>query len=102
MWTDSRIVLHYLHIKYRNFWIYVSHRINEVLKNTELSKWNFSSPESDIEDKTSRIQNFKQLPLETYWFNGPTFLLNNDFNIEAENKILLGHSINKHHEIKCS
>ena len=102
MWTDPKLVLHYLQNEDRNFWIYVSQRINEILKTTEFSEWNFGSSESDIAEKTSGYQNFKQLSLEKSWFNGPTFLLNNYFNIEAENKSLLGHNINKHHEIKRS
>ena len=40
----------------------------------------------DIVDKTCRYQTFKQLSLEKSWFNGPRFLLNNDFNIKTENE----------------
>ena len=86
MWTDSKIVLHYLQNDDRNFGIYVSHRVNEILENTKLNEWNYVSSESNIADKTSRYQTFKQLSLEKSWFNSPTFLLNNDFNIETENE----------------
>ena len=94
MWTDSKIVLHYLQNEDRNFGIYVSHRVNEILENTKLNEWNYVSSESNIADKTSRYQTFKQLSLEKSWFNGPTFLLNNDFNIETENEKFSINSIN--------
>ena len=93
MLTDSKIVLHYLHNEDHNFGIYVSHRVNEILENTKLNEWNYVS-ESNIADKTSRYQTFKQLSFEKSWFNGPTFLLNNDFNIETENKKFSVKSIN--------
>ena len=37
MWTDSKIVLHYLQNEDRKLGIHVSHRVNEILENT---KWN--------------------------------------------------------------
>ena len=51
---DSNTVLHYLQNKDRNFGIYVSHRRNEILENTELNEWNYVSSESNIADQTSR------------------------------------------------
>ena len=94
MWTDSKIVLYYLQNEDRNFGIYISHRVNKTLEKTELCEWNCVSSESNIADKTSRYQTFKQLSLEKPWFNGPTFSLNNDFNIETENEKLSVNSIN--------
>ena len=35
MWTDSNIVLQ---TEDRNFGIYISHRINDILKNTKLNE----------------------------------------------------------------
>ena len=94
MWTDSKIVLHYLQNEDRNFGIYVSHRVNETLQNTKLNEWNYVSSESNIAYKTSRYQTFEQLSLEKSWCNGPTFLLNNDFNNETENEKFSINSIN--------
>ena len=51
---DSNTILYYLQNKDRNFGIYVSHRINKILENTELNKWNYVSSESNIVDQTSR------------------------------------------------
>ena len=62
MWTDSKIVSH-LQNEDRNFGIYVSHRVNKILENTKLNEWNYVSSESNIADKTSRYQTFKQLSL---------------------------------------
>ena len=64
MWTGSKTILHYLQNEDRNFRIYVSHRVNEILKNTELNEWNYVPSESNIADKTSRYQTFKQLSLD--------------------------------------
>ena len=38
MWTDSKIILHYLQNEDRNFRIYVSHRVNEILENAKLNE----------------------------------------------------------------
>ena len=94
MWTDSKIVLHYLQNEDRNFGIYVSHRVNEILENPKLNEWNYVSSESNIADTTSTYQTFKQLSLEKSWFNSPAFLLNNDFIIETENEKFSINSIN--------
>ena len=89
MWTDSKIVLSYLQNEDRNVGVYIRHRKNKILENTELNEQNCISSESNIADETSRYQTFKQLSLEKSWFNGETFLLNNDFNIENEKKKIL-------------
>ena len=54
LFKDSNTILYYLQNKDRNFGIYVSHRINKILENTELNKWNYVSSESNIVDQTSR------------------------------------------------
>ena len=59
-----------------------------------MNEWNYVSSDFNIADKTSRYQTFKQLSLETSWFNGPTILLNNDFNIETENEKFSINSVN--------
>ena len=63
MWTDSKIALHYQQNEDCNFGIYVSHRVHEILENTKLNEWNYDSSESNIAEKTSRYQTFKQLCL---------------------------------------
>ena len=59
MCTDSKLVFsHYLQNEDRNFGIFVSHRVNEILEKTKLNKRNYVSSESNIADKTSRYQTF--------------------------------------------
>ena len=94
MWADSKIVLHYLQNEGRNIGIYVGHRVNQILENTKLNECNYVFSESNIADKTSKYQIFKQLSLEKSWFNDPTILLNNDFNIEIQNEKFSINSIN--------
>ena len=84
---NSKRVLHYLQNEYHNPGIYVSYRINEILEHSKLNEWNYISSESNIADKISRYQTFKQLSLEKSWFNSLKFLSNNDFNIEIESKM---------------
>ena len=52
MWTDSKIVLHYLQNEDRNFGIYVCHRVNEILENAKLNEWNYVSSEFNIQART--------------------------------------------------
>ena len=59
MCTDSKIVFsHYLQNEDRNFGIFVSHRVNEILEKTKLNERNYVSSESIITEKTSRYQTF--------------------------------------------
>ena len=62
MWTDSKMVLHYLQNEDRNFGIYESQRVNEILENTKLNEWNYTSSEFNIVDKTSRYRTFNSYP----------------------------------------
>ena len=59
-----------------------------------MNEWNYVSSESSIADKTIRYQTFKQLSLEKFRFNGPKFLLINDFNIETQNEKFSVNSVN--------
>ena len=94
MWTDSKIVLHYLQNGDHNFGIYARYRVNKILGNTELNEWNYFSSESNTVGKTGRYQTFKQLPLQKSWFNDPIFLLNYDFNIKTKNEKFSVNNIN--------
>ena len=38
MWTDSKIVLSYLQNEDRNVGVYIRHRKNKILENTELNE----------------------------------------------------------------
>lgn len=55
MWTDLKVFLHYLQND-RNFGIYESYRVKNILENTEFNDWNYVSSESNITDKTSSYQ----------------------------------------------
>ena len=79
MWTDSKVVLHYLNTEDRNFEACLAHRVNEILENTNKTEWYYVSTESNVADSTTRYQDFRQLSSNSVWFQGPKFLLQENF-----------------------
>ena len=59
MWTDSKVVLHYLNNEDQNFGEYVAHRVNEILENTNKTEWYYVSTESNLADSITRYQDFR-------------------------------------------
>ena len=51
LWTDSKAVPDCLRNKDRNFWIYIAHRVNEILDNTKIEEWYYLSTECNVSDK---------------------------------------------------
>ena len=79
MWTESKVVLHYLNNEDRNLGACVAHRVNEILENTNKTEWYYVSTESNVADSTTRYQDFRQLSLNSVWFQGPKSLLQENF-----------------------
>ncbi|XP_067275269.1 uncharacterized protein [Pseudorasbora parva] len=72
-YTDSRIVLGYIHNVTRRFYMYVANRVARIRKNTEPSQWHFVCSEQNPADHATRFVAAAHLPL-TNWFSGPGFL----------------------------
>ena len=79
MWTDSKVVLHYLNNEDRNFEACLAHRVNEILESTNKTEWYYVSTESNVADSTTRYQDFRQLSSNSVWFQGPKFILQENF-----------------------
>ncbi|XP_034547118.1 uncharacterized protein LOC117818374 isoform X1 [Notolabrus celidotus] len=71
--TDSRIVLGYIHNTNRRFYVYVTNRVARIRKSTRPEQWNFVSTENNPADHGTRSVSAAQLS-HTNWFQGPTFL----------------------------
>ncbi|XP_026113195.1 uncharacterized protein LOC113091779 [Carassius auratus] len=72
-YTDSRIVLGYIHNVTRRFYMYVANRVARIRKTTEPSQWHYVCSEQNPADHATRFVAAAHLPL-TNWFSGPEFL----------------------------
>ncbi|XP_045210756.2 uncharacterized protein LOC123562171 [Mercenaria mercenaria] len=74
-YTDSRIVLGYIHNQTRRFFTYVSNRIQKIRRVSEPKQWNYISSNVNPADIGSRGASPDELQRSS-WFLGPTFLRN--------------------------
>lgn len=72
-YTDSRIVLGYIHNTSRRFYVYVANRVARIRKSTSPEQWHFVSTEHNPADHGTRSVPANMLK-ETNWFKGPSFL----------------------------
>lgn len=72
-YTDSRIVLGYIHNTSRRFYVYVANRVARIRKSTSPGQWHFVSTEHNPADHGTRSVPASMLK-ETNWFKGPSFL----------------------------
>lgn len=77
LYTDSKIVLGYLNNVTRRFPMYVTRRINVILKLFPSSSWKFVDTENNPGDIASRPQTVNSLT-HSPWFCGPSFLWTNE------------------------
>ncbi len=69
-YSDSRIVLGYIHNKSRRFYVYVSNRVQRIRRSSKPEQWSYVSTETNPADHGTR----SLLPLSTEchpWLNGP-------------------------------
>ncbi|XP_073810196.1 uncharacterized protein [Danio rerio] len=72
-YTDSRIVLGYIHNVTRRFYMYVANRVARIRKTTEPNQWHYICSEQNPADHATRFVPAANLPL-TNWYSGPEFL----------------------------
>ncbi|XP_053402806.1 uncharacterized protein LOC123550418 [Mercenaria mercenaria] len=72
-YTDSRIVLGYIHNQSRRFHTYVSNRVHKIRRVSEPSQWNYVPSEQNPADVGSRGVSPVALQKRD-WFSGPDFL----------------------------
>lgn len=71
--TDSRIVLGYIHNETRKFYVYVSNRIQRIRQSTSPEQWKYVPSEQNPADHGSRSV-AAALLANTTWLTGPSFL----------------------------
>lgn len=72
-YTDSRVVLGYIHNMTRRFHMYVANRVARIRKSTSPDQWHYVRSDQNPADHATRPMPPAQLNL-TNWFSGPTFL----------------------------
>ena len=72
-WTDSKIVLGYIHNDARRFHVYVANRVQKIRDLSQPDQWNYVSSNENPADLASRGASVSQL-ISSCWFSGPDFL----------------------------
>ncbi|KAL0151744.1 hypothetical protein M9458_052970 [Cirrhinus mrigala] len=67
--TDSRIVLGYIHNTSRRFHVYVANRVNRIRKSSHSQQWQYVATEQNPADHATR-----PILRASNWFSGPEFL----------------------------
>ncbi|XP_064475231.1 uncharacterized protein LOC135389144 [Ornithodoros turicata] len=73
-WTDSTIVLYWLHGKSENWKEYVRRRVNEVKKYTKPTQWRHCPGTENVADMVTRGLRLTTLTTNDKWWNGPNWL----------------------------
>lgn len=71
--TDSRIVLGYIHNQTRRFHTYVANRVQRIRQHSDPEQWNYISTEDNPADVGSRGVLANELT-QSLWFQGPSYL----------------------------
>ena len=74
LWSDSKIVLHYISNTHRRFSVYVSHRVAEIVSNSDVKEWHHIPGAMNVADDCTRGIEIRDLTPECRWISGPKFL----------------------------
>jgi hypothetical protein len=72
-WTDSKVVLGYIHNDARRFHIFVANRVQQIKEATKAQQWRYVDSKVNPADHASRGLHVTELG-NSNWFNGPEFL----------------------------
>ena len=72
-YTDSKVVLGYIHNRDKTFTRYVTSRVSRILNASQASQWYYVESAQNPADIASRVHTPKQLT-QTIWLTGPDFL----------------------------
>ena len=73
-YSDSKVVLGYIHNESRRFYVYVSNRVQRIRRSTSPEQWKYVSTTENPADCASRSVPAGSLT-NTMWLSGPAFLL---------------------------
>ena len=82
-YTDSRVVLGYIHNRTRRFHTYVSNRVHRIHLRSSPQQWNFVSSGDNPADVGSRSALANELP-HTMWLRGPDFMRSHESSLEED------------------
>ncbi|XP_050677750.1 uncharacterized protein LOC126974337 [Leptidea sinapis] len=86
-WTDSTIVLGWLHMAPSLLKTFVQNRVAEINELTNSYTWRHVAGKENPVDLVSRGVSLKDLASLTFWWEGPTFLHNFDFHNNTQSNI---------------
>ncbi|KAK3745254.1 hypothetical protein QZH41_010888, partial [Actinostola sp. cb2023] len=72
-WTDSKVVLGYIHNESRRFHVFVANRVQEIQESTRAEQWRYVDTKQSPADEASRGMKARELPMSR-WILGPSFL----------------------------
>ena len=72
-YTDSRVVLGYIHNQTRRFYVYVNNRVQRICQSSAPEQWQYVSTDLNPADHGSRSIPASLLG-STTWLTGPAFL----------------------------
>ena len=75
--TDSKIVLGYIHNSSRRFYVYVSNRVTRIRRSTHPDQWSYVLTDQNPADHATRYMPAAQLQ-QSIWHSGPGFLTRNN------------------------
>ncbi|KAJ8381227.1 hypothetical protein SKAU_G00020050 [Synaphobranchus kaupii] len=75
-YTDSRIVLGYIHNSSKRFYVYVSNRVTRIRRSTHPDQWSYVPTDQNPADHATRYLPAAQLQ-QSSWHSGPGFLTHN-------------------------
>ena len=73
-WTDSMIILQYIQNEERRFKVFVSNRVSEIRRHSEVPQWRHVEGIRNPADLATRGMTLKELKETPTWFFGPDFL----------------------------
>ncbi|XP_055623164.1 uncharacterized protein LOC129766610 [Toxorhynchites rutilus septentrionalis] len=73
-WSDSMVVLHWIHSPPSEWKVFVSNQVAEIHRLTSGSLWRYVPSESNPADRTSRGIQPSQIQHDSLWWQGPQFL----------------------------
>ena len=73
-WTDSKVVLGYIHNESRRFHVYVANRVQQVRGHTSADQWRYVKSQENPADLASRGLSVMELKDSRLWWSGPSFL----------------------------
>lgn len=74
LWTDSEVVLWWIHTEPYKLPIFVANRVNQIQELTNLSRWSHVKTKENPADLITRGVNAKDVLNNDLWWNGPIWL----------------------------